>query len=151
MNIMDLTKCIRIGNIPITIYHHKVYTGIYCFIRITRNNTVFLDFDDTSNTEGGFRAKFVYETIDSMIKSIENYTNSKIDDWSLENHEINLLKNEESDWIKFKNDLYYKKIPFLTDFKRMYIGDLYWRGIYRQELSPEATSNEIKKWIEMNL
>lgn len=155
MDISELIGQISIGNVPITIYKNKVYNGIYCFVRITKNNKVFLDYDtesDANSAEGGFRATFMYENFEKMICSIERYTKLKVNDLlpvyiGDENIKCNGDKCND-DWISFKNDLYYHKVPLLTGYTKMVIGDIYWEGLYNQEISPKATAIEIVKWFE---
>lgn len=153
MDISELIRQISIGNVPITIYKNKVYEGIYCFVRITKNNKVFLDYDtesDVNLAEGGFRATFVYENFEKMIYSIERYTGLKVKNLSPVYVDVKNIKCN-GDWTSFKNDLYYHKIPLLTGYKKMIIGDVYWEGLYNQEISPEATAEEIVKWFEKRI
>lgn len=153
MDISELIRQISIGNVPITIYKNKVYEGIYCFVRITKNNKVFLDYDtesDVNSAEGGFRATFMYENFEQMIYSIERYTKLKVNDLSsVYIGDKNIKCN--GDWISFKNDLYHHKVPLLTGYTKMIIGDIYWDGLYNQEISPEATDREIIKWFEKRI
>lgn len=150
MDISELIRQISIGNVPITIYKNKVYEGIYCFVRITKNNKVFLDYDtesDDNSAEGGFRATFMYENFEQMIYSIERYTKLKVNKLSPV-YICNKNTTCNGDWISFKNDLYYHKVPLLTGYTKMIIGDIYWEGLYNQEISPKATDREIIKWFE---
>lgn len=153
MDINELVKQVNIGNVPITIYKCDVYDGIYCFIRITKNNKVFLDYNTESydnSAEGGFRATFIYETFEKMIYSLEKYTKLGIDSWTPVYIDFESI-NRNCDWISFKKDLYYHKVPFLTGYDKMIIGDIYWRGLYNKEISPDATIKEIMEWFEKRI
>lgn len=152
MEISELIKRINIGNVPITVYVNEIYEGIYCFVSITKKNTVFLDYDDESivNSEGGFRATFIYETLEKMICSLVKYTKLDIENWTpiyIDSENI----NRNGDWISFKRDLYYHKVPFLTGYDKMIIGDIYWRGLYNKEISPNATIKELMEWFEKRI
>lgn len=150
MDISELIKQISLGNVPITIYRREIYEGINCFVRITKNNKVFLDYDsecDNHSIENGFRATFVYGSFEQMICSVEKFTKLKMSDLLYMSIDSDII-NSEIDWQNFKKDLYYHKVPLLAEYDEMIIGDIYWRGLYNQEISPDATIEEIVKWFK---
>lgn len=45
----------------------------------------------------------------------------------------------------------YNGIFRMSDYHTYYIGDLYWRGIYSRNISPESTDQELREYILSNI
>ena len=146
MKKLELQNKIHLGKHPATIYYDIVYNGIYRFIRIIEGNKVFLDFDSGFDTEGGLRIRFIFDSFDEMVCSIEKFVGKKLSKWKPIFDEGFVL-NKDCNWDELKKDLYNKKIPLLTGYQEMSIGDMYWRGIYSHSISPDSSMDEINKWF----
>lgn len=142
MDISELNKYIQVGSLPVGIYCKKEYRGICCVLRITKENTLFLDYDD-ANTDAVFRATFEYDTFEKMLTSIEQYTGLKLENLKIEFDVTNyLVKNENPDWRSLQWDLYNGKIRFLEDYKSFSIGDLFYKGLYLRRYNPECDEED---------
>ena len=75
MEIQELHKYLEIGKLPVLIYCEEKYNGIWCMLQLTKNNKIFLDFTDNinSDSEGDFRATFIFDSLDELIKAVTDY------------------------------------------------------------------------------
>ena len=74
MEIQELHKHLEIGKLPVLIYCEEKYNGIWCMLQLTKNNKIFLDFTDNinSDSEGDFRATFVYDSFEELLKEYKS-------------------------------------------------------------------------------
>lgn len=148
MVISDFERLISIGNLPLTIFQTPIYKGLYRFIRVTENNTVFIDIETPDTEEGGFRATFQYGSLKQMISSLEQYSGIKLSEWRvlLDAPESDVIDN--ADIAQFRLDLYEHRISFPEGADSFIIGDLYWSALYNHEIDPDASFDEILQLLE---
>lgn len=149
MEINELKRRINIGNVPVKVFTYKYNELIDINIKITKNNTVFYDYDNIEEydtEEGGVRITFVFESFNKMIESINDFINSMDKLNKIPQNDISIT-NEEA-WMQVKNDFFYHKIKLLKNSKEWYIGEAYWRGLYLNEISPLSSIDDIMCWFE---
>ena len=147
----DLIKHIEIGKLPVVVYCEKKYDGICCMLKLTKNNTVFLDYDDTyddSDSEGSFRAIFKYDSFDEMINAIERYTNRKLSELVLEPCCYELFECVKPQWQEFKWELYNGNIQMLDGYESFRIGSFYWNAIYQKVIRPDISTEELAERLK---
>lgn len=150
MTIEEINRIIHVGSLPITISVRIEYGGIYRFIRITSENMAFLDYDDEFDGFGGLRIMFRFDSMEQMIKSIEEYLGYNIEKCSriFENDLPEITSS--ADWYSLKTDLYNGNILTLKRYTEIDIGSMYWRGLYTRNLTPDSSSDELDEWIRHN-
>lgn len=151
MTIDELKTHIQIGKLPVVIYCEKKYNGICCMIKLIKDNIVFLDYDDTyedADSEGGFRATFSFNSFEKMIESIERFTNMKLQELTINPYCYEKFENDEPDWLTFQWDLYNNNIPFLSGFNEFFIGSIWWNGLYKKQIKPNCSDEELMDYIE---
>lgn len=142
----ELITYIEIGRCPILVYCEKMYEGICRMIRITKNHTVFLDYSnmaDDAASEGEFRVTFQYDAFPEMVHAIEQFIGSPLSDWQANCWNPEDFACEEPEYLQLQWDVYHHKIPFLLGTKERYIGDLFWYGLYTQEIMPDCSIEEL--------
>ena len=146
----ELVRYIELGNCPPVVYCEKKYEGICCLLRVTKNNTVFLDYDHTyeNDSEGGFRATFIFDSFEKMISSIEKFTHKSIAELTINPYCYELFESPEPQYTDFHWDVYNGKIDMMEDYADFFIGDFYWNGLYHKKFKPDASTEEIIEWIK---
>lgn len=79
MKIEELRRYVQLGKMPVPVFIKNAYSGIHVVIRISKNNVVFLDYEDNVSTEGNLRITFKFKTFEDMVYSIEEYTGVNIE------------------------------------------------------------------------
>ena len=151
LTIEDMVRYIELGKYPTVIYCEKKYEGICCMLKLVKNNTVFLDYDDTyddSRSEGAFRATFKFDSFDRMIAAIEKFTHKSICELTVNPYCYELFDCITPQWNDFKWDLYNGKIEMMDNYNDFHIGSFYWDGLYQKKFNPDASSDEISEWIK---
>ena len=59
--------------------------------------------------------------------------------------------NSPADWYSLKTDLYNGNILMLKGYTEMYIGSMYWKGLYSRNLTPDSSFDELDEWIRSNM
>lgn len=147
----ELIRYIELGNYPPVVYCEKKYEGICCLLRVTKNNTVFLDYDQTyddRDSEGGFRATFKFDSFENMLSSIEIFTHKSIAELTINPYCYELFESPEPQFTDLRLDVYNGKIDMMEDYADFIIGDLYWSGLYQKQIKPDASTEEILEWIK---
>ncbi len=148
MNKFELKKYIDIGKVPVSVFSRKTYENINTTVRITKGNKVFLDFDDNYGEEGGMRITFLYNNFDEMLKSIEKYIGTDISSCKVIYDKFEeVCQTQTADWQKLKEAVYNHKILLLENYKSFFIGDLYRKGLFYNEISPISSAEEILDWV----
>lgn len=150
MEIDELKRQINIGNVPVTVFTRRYNQIININIKLTKDYTVFYDYDNIEEydtEEGGVRITFVFDSFDKMIESVNDYINSN------DRSENDFADNDipitmEEAWLQVKNDFFSHKIKLLKDSREWYIGEVYWRGLYLNEISPLSSIDDIVCWFE---
>lgn len=145
MNSSEIQNRLNIGKLPITLFRRKFCGNIDIIISVTKGNRAFLDIDDECTDEGGLRVTFLYETFDEMISSIEKYTAGYTDLYELDTEKETV--SAEEGWKRVKENIYEHKIPFPENYRSFFIGDLYWNGLYLNEISPAASNADLESWV----
>ena len=143
----DLIRHINIGKLPVIIYRRKQYEGIYCMLKVTKCNKLFLDYSDADD-DGGFRASFVYDSLEALISSVEKYTGLSLSQLEIESQYSDDFICDTPEWTKFQWDVYNGRIKFPENYSTFSIGDLWWRGLYKQAIKPGCSSEELDEWIK---
>ncbi len=152
LTVEELVRYIELGKYPPVIYCEKKYEGICCMLKLVKNNTVFLDYDDTyddSESEGAFRATFKFDSFDKMIAAIEKFTHKSICELTINPYCYDLFDCIEPKWDDFKLDLYNGKIGMMDNYDDFFIGDFYWDGLFQKKIKPDASTDEILEWINL--
>lgn len=151
MTIDEINRILHVGTLPITLSAQVEYGGIYRFIRITTDNRVFLDYDEEFDDFDGLRIMFRFESMEKMIKSIEEYLGYGIEKCSrvFENDLPEI--NSPADWYSLKTDLYSGNILTLKGYSEMNIGSMYWKGLFTRNLTPDSSFDELDEWIRSNM
>lgn len=147
----ELITSINIGKLPVVIYCEKQYEGICCMLKVTKNNTLFLDYTDTyddADSDGDFRAQFVYDSLEKLIRSVEVFTGQALSQLDIEPRCYDKFKCDKPEWQKLQWDIYNGKIRFPDNFSKFSIGDMWWRGLYLQEIRPDCSRDELTAWIK---
>lgn len=153
MTIEELNRHIRIGKLPVVIYCDKRYEGICCMLKITENNELFLDYDDTyddADSEGGFRATFIFDSFEIMVQAVEDFTNMKLDDLTINPYCYDKFECEEPQWTEFQWDLYNGKIQMLKKYSEFFIGSFWWNGLFQKKITPDCNQEEYNAWIDQS-
>ncbi len=151
MTIDEVNRILHVGTLPITISAQIEYGGIYRFVRITTDNRVFLDYDEEFDDFDGLRITFCFDSIEKMIRSIEEYLGHGIEK-CLRVFENDLPEiNSSADWYSLKTDLYNGDILMLKGYTEMYIGSMYWKGLYSRNITPDSSIDELDEWIRSNM
>lgn len=151
MGSQELIKNIETGRLPVVIYCEKRYEGICCMLNVTRNNKVFLDYDDTyddAESEGGFRAVFRYESFDKMAEAVERFTNKSLAELTIEPKCYELFDCEKPQWKEFQWELYNGSIKMLDGYSNLNIGSLWWRGLFLKKIRHDSSMEELDAWIK---
>ena len=146
----ELIRCIEVGSLPAVVWCEKKYEGICCILKITKDNTVFLDYDDTyddCDAEGGFRATFQYASFERMIAAIEQFTGKDLRELMLNPYAYDLFACAAPEWEAFQWDLYHGRIPMLQDYASFMIGSFFWDGLYRQKFAPGVSTEQLLEWM----
>ncbi|MDE7294498.1 MAG: hypothetical protein K2N72_08750 [Oscillospiraceae bacterium] len=148
MDRSELKKYINLGKLPITVFRKQFRGSIDAIIRVTKGYCVFLDYDDDCDDEGGLRVTFHYDSFDEMVDSIEKYVNGDIELYKIYLDEPEEKSFNDNDWKMFQDDVYNHRLVLLENSSSFFIGDLYWRGLYLNEITPFCSDDEFKKWIK---
>lgn len=151
MESRELIKYVETGRLPVVIYCEKRYDGICCMLKVTRNNKVFLDYDDTyddAESEGGFRASFRYASFDEMTEAVERFTNKSLGELTIEPKCYELFDCEKPQWKEFQWDLYNGSIKMLDGYSNLNIGSLWWRELFLKKIRPDSSMEELDAWIK---
>ena len=144
MEIQELYKYLEIGKLPVLIYCEEKYNGIWCMLQLTKNNKIFLDFTD--NSEGDFRATFVYDSFEELLKAVENFIGCKVSELSI-NPDVTHISGSNPAWLDFQWDLYNGKVKMLENYKKIFIGDLWWRFLFQKKVKPDCSKEELNALI----
>ena len=150
MTEQELKNYLKVGKLPAVVFCEKRYEGICCMLKVTRGNKVFLDYDDTyddASSEGAFRATFLFDSFDMMIRSIEDFTKSKLNGLTLNPYCYDKFICTEPQWEDFKWDLYNGKIQMLDDYTDFFIGSYWWNGLFLKKIKPDCSTEELNSWI----
>lgn len=117
-------------------------------LKLTRNNKIFLDFADNinSDSEGDFRATFVYDSFEELLKAVENFTGRKLSELSI-NPDVSHISCSNPAWLDFQWDLYNGKVKMLENYKNFFIGDLWWRFLFQKKVKPDCSTEELNALI----
>lgn len=148
MEIQELHKYLEIGKLPVLIYCEEKYNGIWCMLQLTKNNKIFLDFTDNinSNSEGDFRTTFVYDSFEELLKAVENFTGRKVSELSI-NPDVTHISGSNPAWLDFQWDLYNGKVKMLENYKKIFIGDLWWRFLFQKKVKPDCSTEKLNALI----
>lgn len=119
-------------------------------LKATKNNIIFLDYDDADDSEGAFRATFQFDTFDQMLQSIEAFTETELTELVINPNCYDKFECSKPEWIKFQWDLYNGKIKLLNNYSKFSIGDFWWKGLYQKKIRPDCSQNELTAWIEQD-
>lgn len=147
MDSAQLRNYINLGKAPISIFAGRAYENIDRILRFTKGNTVFLDFEDEWDDEGGLRVTFTYDSFEDMVSAAEKYIGSDISDWKIVWENPSKKAAQISEWQKLQEDVYSHRIAFPENYSSFFIGSLYWNGLYLNEISPESSDEELKELI----
>lgn len=151
MTVEELNRYVEIGKLPVVIYCEKRYEGICCMLKLIKDNKVFLDFDDTYDdgaSEGAFRATFKFDSFDRLIQAVEQYTDTKLSELTINPYCYEKFECTEPQWSAFQWDLYHGKIAMLQDYSDFYIGDFWWKGLFLRKIRPDCSREELSSWIK---
>lgn len=150
MTIQELKRYLEIGKLPVVIFCEKRYEGICCMLKITRNNKLFLDYDDTYNDadSGAFRATFIFDSFDKLIRSVENFTNRALNELIINPYCYDKFECSEPQWLDFQWDLYNGKVQMLQDYCDFFIGDFWWKGLFYKKIKPDCSREELSEWLK---
>lgn len=154
MTAEELKRYIEVGRLPAVVYCEKKYEGVCLMLKVTRNNTLFLDYDtayDDAESEGGFRAQFRYDSFESMIRSIERFTGKSLDELVLNPYCYELFDCETPQITDFQWDLYNGNIKLPDGYTELHIGSFWWRGLMRQEIRPDSSQEALDAWMKQYL
>lgn len=128
MTSQDLIRYVELGNRPCVVYCEKKYEGICCMLKVIRNNTIFLDYDDTyddADSEGAFRATFNFDSFDKMLQAIESFVEKPLAELLINPYCYDKFECSEPQWLDFQWDLYNGKIKLLNNYSNFFIGDFW--------------------------
>lgn len=154
MTSQDLISYIELGRLPVIVYCEKKYEGICCMLKVSRNNTIFLDYDDTyidAESKGTFRATFKYDSFDKMLQAIEKFTKNDLNELVINPYCYDKFSGEEPKWLEFQWDLYNGKIKLLDNYNEFFIGDFWWNGLFQKKIRPDSTKEELDSLIKQFL
>ncbi len=126
----ELSSWLKLSKVSLTIdrLHLKQYGGMFREINIINPVRLRLDFLDKNcklMNEGELSIYFDFDSYDTMIMEIENYTNKNIRHWkryftdpAIFNNESDDW-NEKADWKSFLNDFNNGLISLPSGFVRM--------------------------------
>ncbi|MBR5514340.1 MAG: hypothetical protein IKV85_10225 [Ruminococcus sp.] len=105
-------------------------------LKLTKNNKIFLDFTDNNNpdSDGDFRATFIFDSFEKLIKEVEYFTDRKLNELSI-HPDVPYISSSSPAWLDFQWDLYNGKVKMLENYKNFFIGDLWWRFLYQKKSS----------------
>ena len=128
MGSQELIKNIETGRLPVVIYCEKRYEGICCMLKVTRNNKVFLGYDDTyddAESEGGFRAVSGMNHLIKWQRLSNALPIKSLAELTIEPKCYELFDCEKPQWKEFQWDLYNGSIKMLDGYSDLNIGSLW--------------------------
>lgn len=145
MDIAELKRYIHLGKYAVTVFRKPFLGNIDIVIRVPNDNTVFLDYEN--HEDGEMRITLKYDSFETMIEAIEKYVGDDTELYKIY-HEPDDKECNAEDWEKLKDYVYNHKIDLLKNYQSLMIGNLYWEGLYLNEITPSCSDEEFMAWVK---